>query len=190
MWGPSGCGKSTLLSALLGFVKPESGEISIDGLVMGPETVDRIRRRIAWLPQETALRFEDARALFYYPYTFRQNRHLMPGKGSAAAMLERLGLSPDILGKGIVELSGGEKQRLVAASLLLLKRKILLLDEPSAALDSRSARLLMETVAKLEDTAVLVAAHDPEWRGRFAQNIPIGESMGKNGRLARRKRKS
>ena len=171
--GRSGSGKSTLLQALLGFVEIGQGEIRVDGLKLGPETIQEIRQRIAWLPQELGLALPTAGELFYYPYTFKKNQGLRPDWASVRAMLDRLELPGDILQKRSFEISGGQKQRLLAASLLLMKRPLMLLDEPTAALDRHSAKLLLAAVSAMEETTVLAATHDPQWKEGLDRSVAL-----------------
>ncbi|MFW6054904.1 MAG: ABC transporter ATP-binding protein [Thermodesulfobacteriota bacterium] len=171
--GRSGSGKSTLLQALLGFVEIGQGEIRMDGLKLGPETIQEIRQRIAWLPQELGLALPTAGELFYYPYTFKRNQGLRPDSESVRAMLDRLELPVEILQKRSFEISGGQKQRLLAASLLLMKRPVMLLDEPTAALDRHSAKLLLAAVSALEETTVLAATHDPQWKEGLDRSLEL-----------------
>jgi ABC-type transport system involved in cytochrome bd biosynthesis fused ATPase/permease subunit len=171
--GKSGSGKSTLLHALMGFVPAASGEIEINGVRLEAATVDGIRRQVAWLPQELGLGLETGEALFYYPYTFRANRPLRPEPSAVSATLGRLGLSGEILQRGAADISGGEKQRLLAAALILMGRKVLLLDEPTSALDRGSAELLMDAVSELDGVSVLAATHDPLWQKGFDRVISL-----------------
>ena len=161
--GRSGTGKSTLFNALLGFTRIDRGTIRVDGLELGAATVHAIRQRIAWLPQELGFVLHTAGELLDYPYTFRKNRDLRPDPARIRAMLERLDLPKDILQKRLFEISGGQKQRLLAASLLLMNRPVLLMDEPTAALDRHSAERLLAEVTALQETTVLAATHDPSW---------------------------
>jgi len=136
--GPSGCGKSTLLYLIAGLETPTSGRIECDGEpVLGP------RSDLSLIFQETSL----------YPWltiaenvTFGLKLRGMPAdkrRVVAAEYLRQVGLG-DILDKRPDELSGGMKQRAAVARALAMKPKVLLMDEPFAALD-------VQTRSKLQD---------------------------------------
>lgn len=141
--GPSGCGKSTLLYLIAGLESPTSGRIECSGEpVVGPRS-DR-----SLIFQETSL----------YPWlsiadnvTFGLRLRGVPAKErreTAAEYLRKVGLG-DILDKRPHELSGGMKQRAAVARALAMQPKVLLMDEPFAALD-------VQTRSKLQDFLTLV----------------------------------
>ncbi len=132
--GPNGAGKSTLLSVLAGALEPTSGRV---------ETL----ARTGWVPQRPA---------HYARLSARENLELFARlegapdpAGAAAALLERFSL-PDG-GRPSGELSVGNRQRLNVALSLLGEPRVLLLDEPTAALDPGQRRRLWEVVNALRD---------------------------------------
>jgi ATP-binding cassette subfamily C protein CydD len=159
--GPSGAGKSTLLALLLRFLDPAAGRILVgadDVLAADP---DAWRRRVAWVPQRPLL---EAGTL---ADAVRLGR---PGAGpeeiaavlAAAGAPELAGRIRERVGPGGVELSAGERRRVALARALLREAPLLLLDEPTAHLDRRSARAVLAALAALPRTqSVLVATHDP-----------------------------
>jgi len=141
--GPSGCGKSTLLHLLAGLDRPTTGEITVDGSpVKGPGT-DRI-----WLFQELGL----------FPWlTVRQNVEFglkMAGvskterKDRARVFLRMVHLT-HFEDHYIHQLSGGMKQRVALARSLTLRPKILLMDEPFAALDAQTRDMLHDELERI-----------------------------------------
>lgn len=161
--GPSGSGKSSILNILMGYVYGYDGRVRVDGLEVTSDHINTIRQRISWLPQELSFKVDLASELFYLPYAFRANRHLRPSMSSVEEVFGKLLLDPALLGKGLSEISGGQKQRIALASVLLLKRPMLLLDEPSSALDAESRGAIMSVVRGLNGVTVLAATHDAEW---------------------------
>ncbi|VXB60254.1 Transport ATP-binding protein CydCD [Arthrobacter sp. 9V] len=154
--GPSGTGKSTLLSVLLGFLPLAEGTVQLSGTA-------------AWCPQEAHL----------FDSTIRGNLLLSrpaaskPSEAEMHRALADVGLDavvealPDGLdariGPGGSFLSGGERQRLAMARTLLTGASVLLLDEPTAHLDSGSAREMMTILRKgLKDVTVVLVTHNPE----------------------------
>ncbi|WP_034519579.1 ABC transporter ATP-binding protein [Actinomadura rifamycini] len=163
--GPSGSGKSTLLQCAAGLDRPTEGRVLVDGAELAGETeaaLTRFRReRIGFVFQH----FNLLPAL-----TVMQNVTLplkLAGRpvdrGAAADVLRRVGLG-DRLGHLPAELSGGQQQRVAIARALVARPRVLFADEPTGALDTRSARevlaLLRETVRADGQTIVMVT-HDP-----------------------------
>jgi putative ABC transport system ATP-binding protein len=178
--GPSGSGKTTLLSVLGCLMPPDEGSVSIEG------------REITGLPQseKTVLRRDHIGFIFQ---AFRLFRSLSAFEnvmiaaeisGSrnqtqadrARALLTDLGLSDRLTSKPNA-LSGGEKQRVAIARALMPDPKILLADEPTAALDSKTGQQIFEILIKLaeeQNRTVVVVSHDPRWT-RYAHRTVILE---------------
>jgi putative ABC transport system ATP-binding protein len=162
--GRSGKGKTSLFNMLMGFIKPDSGEILIDGDKLSNENIDNIRKKIAWLPQNPDI---IGRGMvleqILLPFGFSANKHLLPDKKVIVKELEKLNLDKSILHSSFNEISGGEKQRIGIMISKLLQRKILLLDEPTSALDKDSLSAVINYLCEAKDTTVLSASHDEEW---------------------------
>ena len=152
--GPNGAGKSTFINMLLGLTHPTSGEIRIDGALIGCD--ESYRKEIGYMPQMG--RFPDnlnARELFA---TMRDLR------GNAAALDEDLLRSFQLeehLDKPLRTLSGGTRQKVNAGLALLFRPKLVVLDEPTAGLDPRSSTLLKDKLLSLREAGVtvIVASH-------------------------------
>ncbi|TYK45005.1 thiol reductant ABC exporter subunit CydD [Actinomadura decatromicini] len=163
--GPSGAGKSTLLLVLAGLVVPESGRVLVDGVDLADLDLAAWRARLGWVPQR--------------PYLFAGSvadniRLGDPGADDgrvveaarAAAAAEFVEALPDgyatVLGEGGAGLSAGQRQRLAVARAWLSGGPVVLWDEPTARLDLRSERVLVDAAGRLlaGRTAVLVA-HRP-----------------------------
>ena len=153
--GPNGSGKSTTLKAAVGLVRPTAGRVLVRGVdvALGPET----RTGLGYLPQ---------RISFPEGVTAREAMRLYARlRGTAAAtvddLLDRVGLT-DAAGRTTDGFSGGMRQRLGLAIALLGWPRVLLLDEPSAALDPTGALLVRDLIAAIaaEGTTVLLSSHD------------------------------
>jgi putative ABC transport system ATP-binding protein len=166
--GPSGSGKSTLLNLIGGLDRPSSGEICVDGLSLGaatePQLVRHRRERIGFifqsfnlLPTLTALEnVESPLVLAEVPRGERRVR--------AAGLLESVGLAQRISHKPS-ELSGGEKQRVAIARALANRPSLLLADEPTGNLDSRTGDAVLELLCGLvrkNGLTLVMVTHDPE----------------------------
>jgi len=162
LFGPSGSGKTTLLNMIAGLVRPDSGEIVLGGEavyrrgMIGPALdVPARRRRIGYVMQHYAL-FPHMTALenVAYPMGRAADR-----AARAGALLELLGMS-ERAGHRPAQLSGGQQQRVALARALAAERRILLLDEPFAALDGSIRERLQSDLRRLRVelgvTAVLV----------------------------------
>ncbi len=144
--GPNGSGKSTLLRALLGILRPASGQV-----------IRAAGLRIGYVPQKLAV----DRAM---PMTVRRFLSLpvRVGDGAARAALKRVGLE-GLEGRQMSALSGGQFQRLLLARALLVEPQILILDEPTQGLDQPGEAAfyrLIEEVRRETAAAVLMVSHD------------------------------
>ncbi|MFF6775715.1 thiol reductant ABC exporter subunit CydD [Streptomyces sp. NPDC012637] len=168
--GPSGVGKSTLLDVVLGFATPEnsgseSGVVRVGGVDLASLDLEEWRSRIAWVPQRPYL----------FAGTIAENVRLARPDASEAAVrraLQDAGADgfvaelPDgadtLLGEDGAGLSAGQRQRLALARAFLADRPLLLLDEPTAALDGETEAAVVEAVRRLSaGRTVLLVVHRP-----------------------------
>ncbi len=159
--GPSGCGKSTLLRMVLGQEEPDSGDVEIDGREAGYADARRgyVQQQYSLYPHLTALDNVLLGARFK-ARSWRRER----GAATEQAMdfLSRVGLS-DAAAKYPHELSGGMRQRVAIAQALVTRPKVLLMDEPFAALDPTSREALQMFLLGLWDEfrpTVFFVTHD------------------------------
>jgi ABC-2 type transport system ATP-binding protein len=159
--GPNGAGKTTLLSMLAGVLVPSEGEITL--------TDDR---PIGWVPQQPALyrKLSVAENL----RLFARLERVADPDGAVAAMLDQTGLR-DRAEEEVSRLSGGNQQRLNIAIGLLCEPSVLLLDEPSSALDPRQRERLWEFIAALarRGTAVVYSTHNVFEAERYADRVLV-----------------
>ncbi|MEV6883208.1 thiol reductant ABC exporter subunit CydD [Streptomyces sp. NPDC051135] len=163
--GPSGAGKSTLLHALLGFVSPTRGHLRIGGADLATLDVAEWHARVSWVPQHPHL----------YAGTIAENVRLARPDADDAAVrralrdagaLEFVDALPEgtgtVLGEGGAGLSAGQRQRLALARAFLADRPVLLLDEPTAALDGATEAEVVDAVRRLSaGRTVLLVVHRP-----------------------------
>jgi ATP-binding cassette subfamily C protein CydCD len=167
--GPSGAGKSTLLHVLLGFVRPTEGRVRIGDADLTDLDLEQWRSRIAWVPQRPHL----------YAGTIAENVRLArPDADEAAvraaladagalAFVDALPEGMDtVLGEDGTGLSAGQRQRLALARAFLADRPVLLLDEPTAALDGATEAEIVQAVRRLSvGRTVLLVVHRPALLG-------------------------
>ncbi|MGI6209315.1 MAG: ABC transporter ATP-binding protein [Anaerolineae bacterium] len=158
--GHNGAGKTTLLKTLVGLLKPEKGQVLLDGTDVATLGLHRVIGKVGFVPQSPgSLLFQDTvRA----ELEFTRRSHGLPPR-DPMPLLERLGLAAyaDTYPR---DLSQGERQRVALAAILIAEPEILLLDEPTLGLDYLQKARLVEVLGELRDEgkSVLMATHDVE----------------------------
>jgi len=172
--GPSGSGKSTLLNLVAGLDRPSSGSVVVGGTELGR------------LGEAGLARFRRDRVGFVFQFF-----HLLPnltalenvlipaqlkGRTSVEAagrkLLSRLGID-DIAHRYPAKLSGGQQQRVAIARALINQPDLLLADEPTGALDTKSGDQVMELLAQLhqQGQTIVLVTHDPKLATRYAARV-------------------
>ncbi|WP_046494357.1 thiol reductant ABC exporter subunit CydD, partial [Streptomyces odonnellii] len=184
--GPSGAGKSTLLDVVLGFTAPDEGRVRVDGRDLASLDPYRWRERIAWVPQRPYL----------FAGTIAENVRLARPEADDAAVREALreagayefvAVLPQgvrtVLGEDGAGLSAGQRQRLALARAFLADRPLVLLDEPTAALDGETEAGIVEAVRRLaRGRTVLLVVHRPALLAVADRVIALrGRSEGETG---------
>mgnify|MGYP005976910235 FL=1 len=111
--GESGCGKTSLLRAVLGFLPLEAGRVSVGGEELTEYTVERIRKRTAYVPQELFLPAESVDEMLHLPFHLKANRGGDFSEEKLFRFWTLLGLERDLLHRKVVQLSGGQRQRII-----------------------------------------------------------------------------
>jgi zinc/manganese transport system ATP-binding protein/zinc transport system ATP-binding protein len=161
--GPSGAGKTTLLKLILGTLQPNGGDICIDGCVAG---VSR-KLRIGYVPQletvdwnfpvtvEQVVLMGRTQLSSRWPWHSREDRRRM------RKVLEELGIEA-LAHRHVRDLSGGQQQRTFLARALIAEPDLLVLDEPTAGVDMRTAEAVLHMLAHLNQhgMTILMTTHD------------------------------
>lgn len=158
--GPSGCGKTTLLNLILGILDADSGSIIYNGEDMTRVPMEKRGFNIVF--QDYAL-FPNLNVYQNITYGLRNNPKISTEE-EVKDLIHLLGLE-EHLNKRIGQLSGGQKQRVALARTMVMKPKILLLDEPLSALDGvikESIKDRIKTIAKEFYLTTIIVTHDPE----------------------------
>lgn len=174
LYGASGAGKTTLLNCVLGFACPQAGEVIVDGEILSEATVENIRRKIAWLPQEFTLPYASVKEMTESIFKLKGNRHLKFTRERFLEEFCRLGLTDDLFDKRLSDLSGGQRQRVMMAVAALLDKTIILIDEPTSALDSVSTQKVISYIKQMEGKTVLAVSHHHRFVESFDRSIKIG----------------
>ena len=124
------------------------------------------------MPQEIDLPCVTAKELLHFPFNFKNNT--LPENNVIIEMLNKLNLSESILDKEVSDISGGEKQRILLSSVILLNKPYLFLDEPTSALDDKNAIKLFDHLLELKNTTVIIASHHPYWKENADITVNIG----------------
>jgi ABC-type sugar transport system ATPase subunit len=175
--GDNGAGKSTLIKILTGYHQPDSGQIYVDGTPVQLASVDEARALgIECVYQDLAL----VNGLSIYHNMFLNRELLRPGllrlldhremRRLASAALAEIGVDVPSVELAVGALSGGQRQAIAVARAVYSKARILLLDEPLAAMGAREARLIIELIERLRargDIAIVMIAHN------YAQTLEI-----------------
>lgn len=173
--GPSGAGKSTLLALVAGLAPADSGEISVGGTRLGPESAATLRRRMAWIGQRPHL----------FAGTLAGNVALGRPEAGARGVTEALRMAAldglvaarpgAAVGEGGAGLSGGEGLRLaLARGAANPQTGLILADEPTAHLDAGTAREITERLlAFAAGRTLLVATHDPMIAARMDRVVRL-----------------
>jgi len=170
--GENGAGKTTLLLALVGVLELSNGTIEIDGIQLGKKTVNEIRKRAGLVFQNP----DDQlfMPLIYDDVAFGCRNFGMTEdeiKMRVAKTLQQLNIS-HLVNRSSLRLSGGEKRMAAIATVLAMGPSILMFDEPTAFLDPKAKRSLIENLKKLNHTKI-IATHDIAFAVKVCSRVII-----------------
>lgn len=161
--GPTGAGKSTVLYLLMGFVEPQAGEVTVDGIPLQHLDPEQWLRQVAWVPQRPRLFHGSVRDNIRLARPDADQAHVEAAAREAVAdeFIRRLPQGYEtVIGEGGHGLSGGQAQRLALARAFLKDAPLVLMDEATASLDARSEEGVARAVNRLSaGRAVLLIAH-------------------------------
>ncbi len=159
--GPNGGGKTTLLKIILGLVRPVSGRVKVLG-----ESPEKTRHRIGYVPQvadfdrDFPIQVEDVVRTACLKFRRYGRREWEACARDVPRVMRQLGVW-DLRNRQMGRLSGGEKQRVLLARALVVKPEILLLDEPTASVDSQLRLTIYDLLSQLNETlTICLVSHD------------------------------
>ena len=175
--GPNGAGKSTLLRVVAGTLQPTAGRVELGGTPIARLERAEIARRLAVVPQQTALPFamrvEEVVALGRLPHEAPMRGARPADRAAVSAAIDRVGLG-HLLGRDARELSLGERQLVLLALAVAQASPIMLLDEPTVHLDLRhqvEAMELMRDLNERDGTSMIAVLHDLGLAAHFFPRI-------------------
>lgn len=179
--GANGCGKSTLLKLLAGLIFPQSGCYRGFGRRIDERLLSRDPFGI-FFRKEVGILFQNVDAQLFNPTVedevafgpIQINDPPEEIRSNVRRMLERFGIAP-LASRAPYELSGGEKKKVAIASVLVMDPEVLLLDEPTAGLDPRSSRALVDAILEAEEAGrtVVTATHDLHVVAEIARTVVV-----------------
>lgn len=199
LMGETGCGKSTLARTLAGIYRPTDGQVLYEGVPVSGKGA--VKEQAGRLQREMQIIFQDSAAALNPCMTVEEIilepmriqgrlKDRQTAQEKLLKMLERVGLSPQQLGKLPSELSGGQRQRVAIARSLMVEPKLIIADEPVASLDiSIQAQIitLFQDLQKEHGFSLLFIAHDLNvvryishrvgvmYRGKLVETAPVQE---------------
>lgn len=181
--GYSGAGKTTLFNLLCGFFPPESGEIRVDGTPLSPANIRPWQHNLAYVSQDVFL--PDMTLAENIAFGLRRDRidpQRLEQAIRAASLTELIASLPQgvdtVTGEGGCRLSGGQRQRIGIARALYKQASVLLFDEATSSLDSRTEREIVEAVEELSERhselTILIISHREQTLAFCDRIIDIG----------------
>lgn len=156
--GPSGSGKSTLLKILASMITPTSGSLTYKGETLKKEQITDYRKEVSYFFQQPTLFDETVMDNLKFPFDIRQAEF---DKSRVTKLLKRFKLNESYLDKKIIDLSGGEKQRIAFVRNLVFEPDVLLLDEVTSALDDENKEIIQQFITEdLKGKTIIWVTHD------------------------------
>lgn len=162
---PSGSGKTSLLRLILGSTSPDSGKILFGKKEATAENVYKIRNQIAYLSKDVDFPNGKVQEVFQEIFQLPTNKHLKYTNEKLLEKIKEFELPEELMQKNTSLISGGERQRLGWILVQLLDRPVLLLDEPTSAMDEKQKHRFINYVIHTKKTVVCVS-HDKAWQIR------------------------
>ena len=175
--GHTGCGKSTLVQHFNGLLKPEEGNIYIDGKLMNHSNIKEMRKQVGLVFQYPEYQLFESTV--YKDIAFGIRSEGLSHEEEYRRVLdaaEKTGLSEDLVENSIYDLSGGQKLRAAIAGIIVMNPEILVLDEPAAGLDPAGRDDILQFAKRLRDDngiTVILVSHSMEDIAKLADKVIV-----------------
>jgi len=180
IYGKSGIGKTTIFRLLLGFIKPDEGQLLYKNEQLNEKNIWDLRRDCAYIGQELDIADGTVREIVNDILSYKINHELLFEELKLIELFNFFELEDNILEKKFQSLSGGEKQRVLISIFTFLNKKIYLLDEITSSLDREMKNKVIDYLLSKKEWTMIAISHDQEWLNKEGLNIiEIGGS--KNG---------
>ncbi len=179
--GPSGTGKSVLLKHAIGLLRPDRGDVKVDGVSIpsaGPGQLKRVRKKVGYVFQHAAL-FDSMTVLENMALAIHDENEIRPAshaREEATELLRRVNLEPLVLDQFPAELSGGMRKRVGVARAIASRPRYVLYDEPTTGLDPVNAEIIDGLISGLADdlgVTSIVVTHDLESAFQVGDRIAL-----------------
>jgi energy-coupling factor transport system ATP-binding protein len=177
--GATGSGKSTLIQTVAGLIKPTSGQLRIGNQVVTPKSkqLSELRRLVGvafQYPEHQLFEETVAKDIAFGPRQQGLTEEQVAERVEEA--MRWVGLPPSLKDRSPLALSGGQMRRVAIAGILAMRPQVLILDEPTAGLDPRGQREMLDMVGRLhreQGLTVLLVTHQMEEAARYAEQLVI-----------------
>lgn len=175
--GHTGCGKSTLVQHFNGLLKPVSGRIYIDDILMNNSTLSEMRKKVGLVFQYPEYQLFEETVYKDIAFGLRKERLTDEEKDSRIRnAAEIVGLPQNLLDRSIYDLSGGQKRRAAIAGIIVMSPRFLVLDEPAAGLDPVGRNEILSFCKRLKDergTTIILVSHSMEDIAKYADKVIV-----------------
>ena len=174
--GKSGCGKTTLLNIILGFLKPQEGNLIIDNNQFTIEDPERWLANVSYVPQNPIILNDTIKTNITLEHVDINSDKLKFAIDNAC-LYEDIKNFPNqletLLGPGQINLSTGQKQRISIARALYKNSPIIILDEPTSALDVATEKIVIENLFSLKNVTLIMVTHKTNFLDKFDQVVSM-----------------
>lgn len=175
--GHTGCGKSTLIQHFNGLLKPEEGNIYINGELVNDSNIKEMRKKVGLVFQYPEYQLFETTVYKDIAFGIKSEKLSKDEEYERVkSALLKTGLTEDLLEKSIYDLSGGQKRRVAIAGIIVMDPEILVLDEPAAGLDPAGRDEILGFAKKLRDESgitIILVSHSMEDVAKLADKIIV-----------------
>ncbi len=171
IFGKSGIGKTTIFRLLLGFIKPDEGQLLYKNEQLNGKNIWDLRKDAVYIGQELDIADGTVREITCNIMNYKANIKKSFNEPQLLKLFDFFELQENILDKDFQSLSGGEKQRVLISIFTLLNKKLYLLDEITSSLDREMKNKVIEYLLSKKEWTLIAISHDQEWLNKEGLNI-------------------